>query len=532
MRRLPAVSLLILLGSLGAWLIYDRRHDAPDATVASEQASPAPSPQAPAAGEAAPEAGTVSDEAPAATQSARSSDPAAPPREPGQSGLTVEDRASGSGSSAPVAPASPPAEGDWSRLAEIAPGADSAGAVAPPAGEDAPTAELPATSDVEPDPAGADERRQATLEVAPAERPGGTSEPRAASSAAVATPLVARPDVTSPGAAQVGGAEPLRPSFDIVRVGRDGRAVVAGRAAPGAEVELRAGDRVLDRVRASRSGDWVATPAEPLEPGGQELTLAARNGEGAPVTLSEQVVVVALPEPPPPQPAAVAISGPPPPQPAAVAVPGPPPPQPAAVAVSGPPPPQPAEVAMKAPPVEAVAVLLPRDGKAAGRILQAPGRISSDGRLALLVLDYDHAGKVRIGGEGPPGAPVRVYVDNQPAGEVLVGAAGQWSTVLQQQLSPGDYTLRLDQIGSGGRPVARLETPFTRVRQPPVAGTAQVDYVIVQPGNSLWRIARRLFGDGFKYVHLYDANNAQIRDPDMIYPGQVFEVPAALRSAG
>ena len=64
----------------------------------------------------------------------------------------------------------------------------------------------------------------------------------------------------------------------------------------------------------------------------------------------------------------------------------------------------------------------------------------------------------------------------------------------RRELAPGDYTLRLDQLGSDGQPVARLETPFTRVRQPPVAGEAQVDYVIVQPGNSLWRIARRLFG--------------------------------------
>jgi nucleoid-associated protein YgaU len=296
------------------------------------------------------------------------------------------------------------------------------------------------------------------------------------------------------------------PSFDIVRVERDGRTVVAGRAAPGAEVELRAGDRVLDRVRASRRGEWVATPVEPLAPGGQELTLAARAEEGAPLVLSEQVLVVARPEPPPPQPAPVA--------------------------AAEPPPPQPAALAAKAAPGEPVAMLLAKDGEARGRILQAPGRISSDGRLALLVLDYDHAGQVRLSGEGPPGAPVRVYVDNRPSAEVVVPPSGQWTTVLGQELAPGDYSLRLDQLSSEGLPVARLETPFTRVRKPPVAGEAQVDYVIVQPGNSLWRIARRLFGDGFRYVHIYDANHAQIRDPDLIYPGQVFEVPAALGTAG
>jgi nucleoid-associated protein YgaU len=80
--------------------------------------------------------------------------------------------------------------------------------------------------------------------------------------------------------------------------------------------------------------------------------------------------------------------------------------------------------------------------------------------------------------------------------------------------------------------VARIETPFTRVNEPPVAGQLKVDYVVVQPGNSLWRIARRLSGKGLDYVHIYGTNQTQIRDPDLIYPGQVFEIPVTLGSSG
>ena len=47
----------------------------------------------------------------------------------------------------------------------------------------------------------------------------------------------------------------------------------------------------------------------------------------------------------------------------------------------------------------------------------------------------------------------------------------------------------------------------------------------MQPGNSLWRIARRNYGEGIRYTVIYQANREQIRDPDLIYPGQVFEVP-------
>ena len=49
--------------------------------------------------------------------------------------------------------------------------------------------------------------------------------------------------------------------------------------------------------------------------------------------------------------------------------------------------------------------------------------------------------------------------------------------------------------------------------------------VVIQPGNNLWRISRVLYGSGEKYTLLYKANKDQIRDPDMIFPGQIFMTP-------
>ena len=49
--------------------------------------------------------------------------------------------------------------------------------------------------------------------------------------------------------------------------------------------------------------------------------------------------------------------------------------------------------------------------------------------------------------------------------------------------------------------------------------------VTVQPGLTLWAIARDQFGDGVLYVQVYEANKDRIRDPDLIYPGQVFALP-------
>jgi nucleoid-associated protein YgaU len=310
----------------------------------------------------------------------------------------------------------------------------------------------------------------------------------------------------------------IKPSFDIVRISRDGQAVIAGRAEPGAEVEIRVGERVIDTVVSTRRGSWVSMPLEPIKESDRELSLAARV-EGRPLLRSDQVVVLALPDGQTQQQPDLAASRPAISKPdAASGTSG------GAAAVS--------RVAAEPGPRDPVAVLMRKDDAARGRVLQAPGRISGGGELALLVLDYDDRGRVRLSGEGPPGAPVRLYVNNQPAGEFSVAQDGTWRATLHERLEPGAYTLRLDQLDDGGKPVARLETPFMRASHPPAAGEAQVDYVIVQPGNSLWRIARRLFGSGFKYVHLFEANSGQIRDPDLIYPGQVFEVPAAISAQG
>jgi nucleoid-associated protein YgaU len=89
-------------------------------------------------------------------------------------------------------------------------------------------------------------------------------------------------------------------------------------------------------------------------------------------------------------------------------------------------------------------------------------------------------------------------------------------------VEPGLHTLRVDQIGSDGAVISRVETPFERAGPLTLAAGQQF---VVQPGNSLWRIARRAYGEGLRYSVIYQANQSQIRDPDLIYPGQIFTIP-------
>jgi len=118
---------------------------------------------------------------------------------------------------------------------------------------------------------------------------------------------------------------------------------------------------------------------------------------------------------------------------------------------------------------------------------------------------------------------VVIYLDNRLQGDSVAGVDGRWSFAPKSPLSEGLHQLRVDQVDGSGKVIARVETPFSR--QAVRVASADEAFVIVQPGNSLWRIARRTYGHGLQYSVIYQANREQIRDPDLIYPGQVFELP-------
>jgi nucleoid-associated protein YgaU len=52
---------------------------------------------------------------------------------------------------------------------------------------------------------------------------------------------------------------------------------------------------------------------------------------------------------------------------------------------------------------------------------------------------------------------------------------------------------------------------------------------VVSRGDSLWLISRLAYGDGMRYALIYKANRDRIRDPNRIYPGQTFVLPANAR---
>jgi hypothetical protein len=315
--------------------------------------------------------------------------------------------------------------------------------------------------------------------------------------AAPATPGAAPETGPSGLSAPPKAEQPARPSFDVVRVNPQGDAVLAGRAAPNAEVTVRDGGKEVGKVRADARGEWVLVPKTPLAAGSRELELSAVSPDGG-KSQSEKSVLLVVPE------RGKDVAG--------------------RDAAGG---------------SQPLALLVPKDG-VASTVLQKPGGAKETGivgtpmpgapaakpgdfALSLDAVDYDAQGRVTLSGKAPQGARVQAYIDNRLAGTDAADARGVWQVAPDFTIEPGYYTLRVDQVDKAGKVLARVETRFARA--PPLADLPGGVLVQIQPGNSLWRIARRSYGSGPRFTVIFEANREQIRDPNLIYPGQVFVLP-------
>ena len=167
------------------------------------------------------------------------------------------------------------------------------------------------------------------------------------------------------------------------------------------------------------------------------------------------------------------------------------------------------------------------------RVLQTGGDAPAVTQTVIIdTITYDPTGEVALGGRGAGQEFVRVYLNNQPIKTTRIGIDGQWRTPLPE-VDTGVYTLRVDQVDEAGQVTSRMETPFKREEPEVVAALdtrndetkEDTGVITVQPGNTLWGIATDKYGDGLLYVRVYEANRERIRNPDLIYPGQLFEIP-------
>ena len=223
----------------------------------------------------------------------------------------------------------------------------------------------------------------------------------------------------------------------MVNVDPSGDAVIAGRAAPNAKVELRDAGKTVAEATADAAGQFVIVPSAPLAPGDHSLSLAANDEKAGPETSKTVSVSVAAPE------AKVAVSS------------------PSSDAKAG---------ASSPPPEPKAAALTPATAPAPALAMRNLAKPSSPAgaRVAIQTVEADAAGGLVARGLAEPNAVVRLYLNDAGVADARTKADGRWSLTIKNGMIPGGYLMRADEIGPGRAAViATANTPFDYPEAPP-----------------------------------------------------------------
>lgn len=268
------------------------------------------------------------------------------------------------------------------------------------------------------------------------------------------------------------------PSFDVVRVDESGMAIIAGTAVPNSTVTVIIDGEEVGEAVASNAGEFVAIVQAPPAENAQNIELQSEiDGE---LQFSDESIIIL----------------------------------PVLQTVS--------TESFNESVVGTVAPTIIKATPEAITIVHS-GALTLIDYISIDSISYNEVGDVDLAGRGVPNQNVIVYVDSAAIIKAEISPTGTWKTTLQD-LSAGQYTLRVDQVDLAGKVTSRMETPFQRVYPQEVRGSAENTYT-VQPGNSLWVIASGKYGEGQQYFQIFAANRDKIRDPNLIYPGQVFQMP-------
>ncbi len=274
--------------------------------------------------------------------------------------------------------------------------------------------------------------------------------------------VVVNDGATSQIAPQADATENVIPTFDIVRIERDGNIVVAGRWVANKNISISINGKIVATERTDYSGEFVYAPTRPLAPGNYTLALIGSE----PDVKSEDKVFIYI-----------------------------------------------SEHGYE----NSVSLLMTSDGST---LLQAPTMLR-DGDLTVSKIDYLDTGRIVVTGDALPRLRVSLALNDKYLGFARVSDYRHFGLGADVgQLESGkNYTLTIRMHDGDGRTVAQVGHTFT---MPEMTGDEDTFYT-VRRGDCLWIIARNFLRRGILFSIIAERNN--IKNPDLIFPHQELQIP-------
>ena len=258
-------------------------------------------------------------------------------------------------------------------------------------------------------------------------------------------------------------------TFDIVRISKTGDIVMAGKSEPNETIELLDGEKIIAEVFSEENGEWIWVSEIPFKNGIKKFKLQYKNNLNA-SSISDQTVIVLVDNKPNNIPKVARVSN---------------------------------------SDVENIDML---------------NLEKIDDAITLDFLSYSPSGLIILSGRTISNTEIEIFKSAEPLGKTKSNENGAWKFIIKRN----DYSneeISIKTKINGEILMLTYDQAEIQKRFQKTNFEFYDDRIIVQKGNSLWRIARKTLGGGVFYTEIYNNNLTKIKNPNLIYPGQVFNIP-------
>ena len=251
-------------------------------------------------------------------------------------------------------------------------------------------------------------------------------------------------------------------TFDIVRLDKTGNVVIAGKTIPNIKVDILDGNEILASVFSDSNGDWVWISENPLPEGIKRFNLKHFDGEHE--FFSHQNIII-----------------------------------------------------LREKNKYLSSKILKYSKTSSIEIINNKKKILG---LSLDIAEYLDEDSLMLTGRTKPNAKVKLFFSDNFIKDSTSDNRGVWKIELKNFEFTDNNLIVTTEIE--GQKIKLKTKIFEKKIDPNFIFEKEV---IVKNGNSLWRIARKTLGGGVYYSEIYKSNMKEIENPDLIFPGQVFNIP-------
>ena len=277
--------------------------------------------------------------------------------------------------------------------------------------------------------------------------------------------------------------------LEVVRVRPDGSLVIAGKGLPKSKIEIISNSEVIAVTTSDKIGDFVAVPQKQLNSG--EYFLSFRQ-----TTVDNKVVIANK---------SVAIN------------------------VTG-----------KKDDLPIVAIV-DNQGKLGAKVIQAPGlekkeqsiknnkqtnlKTIQEPQIRILAIIHDSkSGQLVLSGIAHNGVQVNAgFTGKETSSTKIIN--DEWALSIPGKLIAGKQKVFAVLLGKNGKVLSENSIVISGKSIENANGKM---LIIVQKGDALWNIAYQRLGLGNRYIDIVELNKDKIKNPDLIYPKQLFIIPNKL----